>query len=223
MPVSALAFVKFGHLIGLVLGFGCAALADYLILRQAILKPITRQLTDWLKYISHFAFAGLALLWVTGFILIYIRYLQDPIVLTNQKLWAKIVIVTLLSVNGAFVHHHALRLVSERVGRRLFDSHGKVELMGLTLIAAISSVSWITPVFLGVASELNYKVNIASVLGVYALLVLTAWLAMAFFVSKIAPHFTEVRAVTRMPQPPAYAQDDVHQKYVELLKRVRSM
>jgi hypothetical protein len=220
--MSALAFMKFAHLIALVAGFGCAVLADYLILRQAILRPITRQLIDSLKYISHFAFLGLTLLWITGFGLILVRYLDNPAILSNQKLWAKIVIVALLSINGYFVHHHALRIVSERVGRRLFDYRSRPELLGLTMIAAVSSVSWITPMFLGVASELNHKVSVGAVLGVYALLVLCAWGAMLFLISKAVPFFA-----SRFFHAPAAVmsdpRDELHRKYVDLLHRVKSM
>lgn len=221
--MSALAFMKFAHLVALVVGFGCAALADYLILRQAILRPITRQLTHWLHYISHFAFAGLAMLWVTGFGLIFIRYLDNPAVLTNQKLWAKIVIVILLSINGLIVHKHALRIVSERVGRKLFDQQPNAELMRLSMVAAVSSVSWITPMFLGVATELNNKVSVGPVLGVYAMFVLCAWGFMVLFVSKIAPRFAGELPLLAPKPMQRHPHDDIHQKYVDLLQRVKSM
>jgi hypothetical protein len=221
--MSALAFLKFAHLIALVVGFGCAMLADYLILRQAILRPITRQLTDWLHYVSKFAFLGLAMLWATGLGLIFIRYLDNPAVLSNQKLWAKIVIVILLSINGIIVHKHALRLVSSRVGRKLFDRRSRPEMMGLSMIAAVSSVSWITPMFLGVATELNNKVSVGPVLGIYALLVLCAWAFMMLFVSKIVPYFAVVpslRVPGSMIQP---THEDIHGKYLDLLQRVKAM
>jgi hypothetical protein len=221
--MSALAFLKFAHLIALVVGFGCAMLADYLILRQAILRPITRQLTDWLHYISQFAFLGLAMLWATGLGLIFIRYMDNPAVLSNQKLWAKIVIVILLSINGVFVHKHALRLVSSRVGRKLFDQRSRPQIAGLTMIAAVSSVSWITPMFLGVATELNNKVSVGPVLGVYALLVLCAWGFMMLFVAKIVPYVAAASSRRNLIPVAPLTHEDVHGKYLDLLQRVKGM
>ncbi len=221
--MSAIAFLKFAHLMGLVLGFGCAVLADVLILRQAILRPVTRQLTDWLSTISRFAFLGLLALWASGIGLVAARYAQDAAVLTNQKLWAKVVIVTLLSINGFFVHHHALRLVRSRIGRKLFDHRSRSEFYGLTMIAAVSSVSWIAPIFLGVASELNHQVSVGVVLGVYALFVLVAWCGMMIFISRAVPQIVAARIETYPAIQHATTRDEVHQRYVELLQRVRSM
>jgi hypothetical protein len=231
VAMSAITLFKLVHLLGLVGGFGAAALADFLVLRKAILRPIDEQLIAWLTYLSRIAIGGLILLWLSGIALIAVRYSEGAAILTNEKVWAKVVIVILLTVNGVFVHHLALKRVAARVGTRLFDSLPFSERAGLSLIAAISSMSWMFPFVLGTASELNHKVSVGTVLGVYALLVMLAWMVILMGINWLFPlsargHALAVPDRFIMDQPEEISnpsRDEIHDKYVDLLRRVRAM
>jgi hypothetical protein len=231
--MSAITLFKLVHLLGLVGGFGAAALADFLVLRKAILKPIDRQLIVWLTYLSRIAIGGLVLLWFSGIALVAARYGESAAILANEKVWAKVIIVILLTVNGMLVHYLALKRVEARLGLRLFDGLLLSECAGLSLIASISSMSWVFPFVLGTASELNHKVSVGAVLGVYALLVMLVWMVILFAINWLLAPFDETNNAS-VSTPVHFdthhdlslvhpSRDDIHEKYVELLHRVRAM
>lgn len=173
--MTLLSLIKLVHLLGLIMGFGGAILADVLILRGAILSPIEKKTVHAVRGLSHLVFAGLALLWLSGIILVGIRVSADPNVWMNQKIWAKVIIVSILTVNGIFVHNIALGRLAARQSQKLFSVNRPYELAGLSLVAAISSVSWIVPFVLGVATEFNFTVRAVGILAVYSVLVVVGW------------------------------------------------
>lgn len=173
--MSFLTALKLLHLAGLMMGFGGAILADFLILNRAILAPVHKQTIKNVRQLSHIVLAGLGILWVSGAALIYTRYSMDPAFLLNEKVWAKVVIVAILTVNGVAVHSIALTHLQSRAGRQMFTPSLPRYMLGLTFVAAVSSVSWLVPFVLGVASEFNFTVPAVTILGVYAVMVLGAW------------------------------------------------
>ena len=173
--MTLLTVLKLMHLAGLVMGFGAAALADFTVLREAIFKPIRQQTIDMVRGLSHIVFVGLALLWASGIALVWLRASADPHMLMNQKIWAKVAIVCILTVNGIAVHGFAFRELQSRCGLRLFNLQQPEQMGKLSLIAAISSVSWMMPIVLGTATELNFKVEAISLLGLWAVLVIAVF------------------------------------------------
>ena len=101
--------------------------------------------------------------------------MSKPEYLTNGKLWAKIAIVVLLTINGVFVHNRVLPVLKEKVGSRLFEFASKREILLLTLVGSVSFVSWTTPFILGKATELNYVTPIWVILAAYSVAVIVAW------------------------------------------------
>ena len=183
--MTLLSILKILHLSGLVMGLGGAVLADFLILFQAVLRPVRQQTVESAHGLARIVFAGLGLLWISGAALVYIRVSADPHFMMNEKLWAKVIIVCILTINGIAVHRIALNHLASRIGHKLFDTQRPIETAGLTLIAAISSVSWFVPFVLGAASELNFKVKVLEVLGVYAATILATW-CMVFAATRVA-------------------------------------
>lgn len=173
--MTLLSLIKLVHLAGLIMGFGGAILADALILRGAIMSPIEKKTIIAVKNLSYVVFFGLALLWLSGAILVGIRASADPHVWMNQKIWAKVIIVSILTINGIAVHNIALGRLEGREAQKLFSSSRPYEMLGLSFIAAISSVSWIVPFVLGVATEFNFTVKAAVILSVYVALVSLGW------------------------------------------------
>jgi hypothetical protein len=188
--MTILSVIKLIHLLGLIMGFGGAILADIIILRGAILRPIEKQTIVSVKNLSHIVFVGLAILWMSGVFLVGIRASADPQVWMNQKIWAKVIIVCILTINGVLIHNIALGRLAARQSQKLFSAHRPKELAVFSLIAAISSVSWFVPLVLGVATEFNFTVKATVILTVYAMLIALAWItfsAIAFMNAERGP------------------------------------
>jgi hypothetical protein len=181
-----LTFIKIFHLVGLVMGFGGAVLLDLTIFKHGVLRPISQYTIHQTELLSRFVTWGLILLWGTGFGLIAINLVDKPEYLTNQKLWAKMAIVVLLTINGVFVHNKVLPILREKIGQRIFEMAKKRETLLLTLVGSLSFVSWTTPFILGKASELNYVTPMWMIMAAYFAAVFAMWATMFVIMSSIS-------------------------------------
>src|SRR5256885_3427912 len=107
------------HLFGIVLGVGGATVADYLILRRAIFTPVSAGLVQVVSFISQVVTCGLVVLWVSSTALFLEIWQSTPAYSTNQKLWAKVAIVLILTVNAFVIHGGILPRLRHQVGRIL--------------------------------------------------------------------------------------------------------
>jgi len=164
-----------GHMLALALGLGAALLADWVVLRKLTFGIVSQKAAGQLDDLSHAVSAGLALIWVTGALLVADNALDAPASIMNQKLWAKLVIVTLLTLNAVLLHRMVLPRATSRIGQPLFETRfDRVSLVSV-LLGAISAVSWMFAAYLGVARELNGKANLVPILGAYLAAVLLIW------------------------------------------------
>ena len=147
---------RFLHLFGLVVGFGAAIFADLTFFRYGIVHPISDYTIHQVKVLSRAASWGLILLWLSGAGLIYFGYLGDPNYIYNEKLWGKIMIVMILTVNGIILHQMVFPAITAKKGFRLFDGATRGEEAILIFMGMVSLVSWIVPFVLGKAPQLNY-------------------------------------------------------------------
>jgi hypothetical protein len=183
--LSLLTLLKITHLIGLIMGLGGAILADTTIFTRGVIRPVSAYTIHQAKFLSHIVSIGLAILWISGIALIWVNTLAHPEYITNQKLWAKIVIVVMLTINGVLVHKLVLPLLKKSIGQRLFDHTSAKQVFGMTALGSISLVSWTVPFILGKASELNYVTPMLNILAVYAGSILLIWLLMFTTMSSI--------------------------------------
>ena len=110
-----------------------------------------------------------------------------PASIMNQKLWAKLVIVAILTLNALLLHGIVLPRVVSRVGQPLFEtSFGWLSLIS-TLFGAVSAVSWTFAAYLGLARELNGHANLMPILGSYLIALLLTWVA-AVILSHLLRH-----------------------------------
>jgi hypothetical protein len=181
-----LTFVKIFHLLGLIMGFGGAVLLDLTIFKHGVLRPISKYTIHQTELLSRFVTWGLILLWGTGLGLIAINLMDKPEYLTNQKLWAKMAIVVVLTINGVFVHNKVLPILREKIGERIFEMTKKRETLLLTLVGSVSFVSWTTPFILGKASELNYVTPMWVIMAFYFAVLLAMWAAMFVIMSSVS-------------------------------------
>lgn len=154
--MQVLTFVKIFHLLGLIMGLGGAVLLDFTVLMQGVLRPISGYTLHQVKVLSRAVTVGLALLWITGGLLILLNYQIEPQYITNPKLWAKILIVVGLTFNGILIHNKVLPALKQKMGERLFEGMQVKSIAALTFVGAVSFTSWVFPMVLGKASELNY-------------------------------------------------------------------
>jgi hypothetical protein len=181
-----LTFIKIFHLVGLIMGLGGAVLLDLTIFKHGVLRPISKFTIHQTELLSRFVTWGLILLWGTGFGLIAINLMDKPEYLTNQKLWAKMAIVVLLTINGVFVHNKVLPILRQKVGERIFEMANRRETLLLTLVGSVSFVSWTVPFVLGKASELNYVTPMWVIMSAYISAVISAWAIMFVIMSSVS-------------------------------------
>ena len=77
------------HFIGLSLGVGAATALDFIALRFFVGERVTKERLDVFEFGTHLVNAGLAILWISGFVFLALYYFFDPIKLTNEKVWGQ--------------------------------------------------------------------------------------------------------------------------------------
>lgn len=163
------------HILALALGLGSALLADWIVLRKLAFGTVSQKAAGQLIDLSHAVCAGLALIWITGALLVADNALNAPASVMNQKLWAKLAIVTALTLNAVLLHGIVMPMVKRRVGQPLFEAAFDRLAMASTLLGAVSVVSWVFSAYLGVARELNGRENLVPILVSYLGALLLTW------------------------------------------------
>ncbi|SMY34164.1 hypothetical protein [Photobacterium andalusiense] len=165
--------IKFMHLAGLAIGLGCAWMLDVFILKH-IKKEITKEKYQTIEFVSKFVFTGLGMLWISGLLFIIHYYLYTPENLMNQKIWGKLFIVLILTVNGYFVHKLIIPKIKNSIGSTLLNTLTVYEIMIVTAVGTISFVSWLFPIVLGVAKTLNFTVSAIDIIAFYFVFLVVA-------------------------------------------------
>jgi hypothetical protein len=160
------------HFCGLVLGVGAATLLDLIIARFVLMRGISKDHVHVIEFSSKVVTVGLGLLWISGVGFLIHYGFFEPAKLQNPKIWAKIAIVAVLSINGVLVHHFVLPRIRIQLGKRLLDdlSHSHCSL--LLLAGTVSAISWYVPLMLGAIPQLNFVVPAEAILLSYALIVI---------------------------------------------------
>jgi hypothetical protein len=127
-----------------------------------------------IEFISNIVVVGLAVIWVSGIMYLVYYMSYDPIKLGNQKIWAKISIVIMLTINGFFIHKTVLPTVRHQLGASLFQGIAYERRSMLLMFGTISAVSWYVPLSLGAAAFLNFVVPASVILSMYAILLAIA-------------------------------------------------
>jgi hypothetical protein len=170
------AWIKTGlrvvHFCGLVLGVGAATLLDLIIARFILMRGISFEHVYVVDFSSKIVTIGLGLLWISGIGFLIHYGVFEPAKLQNPKIWAKIAIVAVLSVNGLLVHYFVLPRIRNQVGKRLLDGLSPFDCSLVLLAGTVSVISWYVPLILGAIPQLNYVVPAEVILSSYALLLI---------------------------------------------------
>lgn len=170
------------HLFGIVLGTGAATVADILILRRTIFAPIAQSVVEMVQFLSRLVTIGLVIIWVSGIGLALVVWSHNPDFVTNQKFWAKVFIVAVLTANAFAIHAVVLPKLHRLIGERLFLRLDFNEQATFIMSASISGVSWYMPIMLGVAREWSYVVPMGALLLLYGFFLFVACFVMACLV-----------------------------------------
>jgi hypothetical protein len=160
------------HFCGLVLGVGAATLLDLIIARFVLMRGISYEHVYVVDFSSKVVTIGLGLLWISGIGFLIHYGVFDPAKLQNPKIWAKIAIVAVLSINGLLVHYFVLPRIRNQVGKRLLDGLSPFDCSLVLLAGTVSAISWYVPLILGAIPQFNFVVPAEVILASYATLVL---------------------------------------------------
>lgn len=162
------------HTVAFCVGLSAATVVYGYFLLQLRDQLLTVDRIRFIRTVSIFVGVALIALWVSGAWMIYLKSLGDPDVLQNPKLQAKIVIVTVLSLNGIFIHLRIHPVIRECAGMKLFEVLSPQQRMLLLTGGGISFVSWYMPLVLGLVKSIDEVVPLAWLLGIYICLLVGA-------------------------------------------------
>jgi hypothetical protein len=162
-----------------VLGVGSTLIMDLYFLRHLRRIPLDETALALIGLGSRLVVTGLGLLWLSGIGFLLLYYHTDPGKLANPKMWAKITVVAMLTINGWFIHHRTIPALQARIGGTILKD-GRIETMLFFLVpGAISFSGWSFATVLGTVRELNFVVPAETLLLAFMLL-LSAVLAATF-------------------------------------------
>lgn len=138
---------------------------------------------------------GAAIIWIdTGF--------DIAVIATKSKVLAKLSVVAVLSVNGAIIHLMAFPAFRSRKSLLRF-------VPALSVLAAISAVSWFYAAFLGIAKPLTGMLGYSGFMALYTVLLVVGIL---FSLTAIRPLLATLKVV--YPHPAGKKQETVMKRLV---------
>lgn len=205
--------IRIVHFIGLALGLGTATFLDLMMLRFMVLAKIRRSHAEAFEFGTKVVTAGLVMLWISGLAFLAYYWAFDPEKLANPKIWAKVSVVGVLTVNAVFLHKVVLPVVEQQVSRTLFGGLSAYQRILMVVGGTTSVTSWYVPVALGAIPQFNNSLPADQLWAMFcALLVANNALAiLAFFgISSVAakrarnraaPHHKDDAATKGSPFP----------------------
>jgi hypothetical protein len=157
-----------GHIFGAILGAGGAFASDAMFFSTIKDGRINKDELRFMKLGSKLVWSGLALLVVSG---IFLVYTNPEMYFASSKFLAKLTIVGVIVVNGIIFHLIHLPHIQGHIGLKFADSPTfKRKASFLMASGAISMVSWILTVILGVLKNIPY--NYTQIIGTYFILII---------------------------------------------------
>lgn len=143
--------VRFAHILAVCAGLGTSILADHYAARR-MGRRIDDALLSTLHQYHRVVILALVGMWVTGVAMIGIRTGFDPALMT-PKLMAKVVTVTVLTVNACAIAWVAMPILHKARGRSIAELPARTRTL-LSLIGGISTASWMLALAMGVSKVL---------------------------------------------------------------------
>ena len=157
------------HLIATCMAIGVIVMTDMRLVAKLAGYRVTIPPPE--RFESRFILVATVTLVLTGTALVAMGLAADPHYLDNPKLQAKLVLVSLLCVNGFALHY----ITFPRLARgRTVASWSLRDLFAVAVPVGLSNSLWMYCAFLGIARPWNFSVPIGQVLGVAAVLFMMA-------------------------------------------------
>ena len=164
--------VIYAHLLAACVSIGTLLLQDLALWRSRY-RVLTQDEINSLRNTANIVFIALVVLWATGSGLVTMGYFENPEFFSNQKIWAKISVVIILSLNGVFLHFYSFPKI---VGNKAILQLPSADQKWIGCSGALSTVSWLFACYLGIARTWNYSVDYSSIMLLYAGLVFFAFI-----------------------------------------------
>lgn len=173
------------HLFGVVFGMGAAFITDIMFMKSVKDKVLSPEELSFISLGSKVVWAGLSIIILSG---IGLFYLDSEYYLNSSKFLTKMVIVLILTINGIFFHFKHLPLLSKQTYKKLTESEEFVRKSSFLFVSgAISTVSWISTLILGVFRSIPY--GFGTIISVYFVMlfvgIVGALIIRRFFLSNI--------------------------------------
>lgn len=151
------------HLLAACVAIGILLIQDYALFRTqgrglSALEIVELQLNA--KRVS----IALLLLWVTGIAIVIKGYVGHSDYVINQKLWAKLSVVVILTINGCLLHNFCFPRLCKPQGINDLSNTDKIL---LALSGSLSTTSWLYASYLGIARHWNFSVKYTDVMAIY--------------------------------------------------------
>ncbi|MGB1009075.1 MAG: hypothetical protein ACPGVP_05100 [Thiolinea sp.] len=145
------------HILGVAFGLGIATGMDFLLVRNVFRHAVlTETHVNSLTVLSKFVSIALIMLWISGIGFLLHYAVVTPEKLTNPKIWSKLSIVAILTLNGMVIHYAVLPKLRGCVGKSLLAALPYKILALFFVTGAVSFVSWYFPFFYGTLPVLNF-------------------------------------------------------------------
>ena len=142
------------HLLGVVIGMGGAIISDFMFFSSIRDEKISHTEMRFLQLGSKMVWFGLFIIIVSGFL---IFYENSEKYLNSSKFLAKMTVVAVIIVNGAVFHAVHIPRLRRHVGAHFPSSDEFIRKAPLLIASgAISMVSWLSALILGVLKSLPY-------------------------------------------------------------------
>jgi hypothetical protein len=165
------------HLLGMCFGLGGATMLDLWILRWMRKGSLPIEIGRTFHFISDAVALGLCLLWLSGLGLLALYAMESPEKLENPKLWAKVIVVIVLTINGLIIHAFVLPEALRDLSRPLLFGVSRRKAVLFLAAGAVSGVSWYTAFAFGIFRELNNNVTFTLLIIMWLMLIVAASLA----------------------------------------------
>ena len=168
--------IVYAHLLATCAAIGTIVITDLRLMAKALGYRVVIPKPE--RFETYVITLALAVLYLTGAVIVYLGLQADPEYLANQKLQAKLVLVGLLTLNAVVLH----KAVFPVLGRsRPVSRWSRKDWLTVSISVSLSNSIWLFCSFLGIARVWNGTVSLGFVLTVAAV----GWLVVFLLVNAL--------------------------------------
>lgn len=171
------------HLIGMGFGIVGATISDLLFFRSIKDKKLDKKEFDIMHFVSKIIWAGLFVAIASGAGFLYLYISQDMTIIvngevvdkiSNPKIWAKVTIISIIALNGLFIHRKVLPIFRKSIGQNINKSEVSKNLTLVLTSGALSATSWYSAFIMGAWSGLNFHFSYIEFIAIYIIILFIA-------------------------------------------------